>query len=269
MSRSRMREFVWAAAAVMICGLASCSDDDPQPQQLDQGVAVDVGTTSDLPPDPDKGSQPDLNPNIKCYTEWRSAISPQGSVTKGTVTTTQTSGVYTAQIDATAGGSVSGANNYPYIYISLKDGKRVDIDDFKAKNDTSWDIAFRRTVILINGGDSGAGKAAVSAVTATDLSQVTTIPAANTFVTDDYLDDKCVLVMDISGQYPATAIGGTKGWYKTESDAGMMPSFEPRDLVYVLKLANGTDHVKLKIVTYYDQSTKTSAWFTIKWSTIK
>lgn len=255
----------WVIGLAATVSLAACSDDGDQPKQLDQGTTDDVSVTVDLPPQPDLGVLPDLGQQTKCYSEWRDAISPQSSVTTGTVTTTQSSGINTTVLDASAGGSSSAAKMQPFVYISLKDGKRVDIDDYTAKTDTTWDIAFRRTVILINSGDSGAGQAAIAVISGTDLSQVTAVPAASSFKPDDYLDDNCTLVTDPIN-LPKTAINGGSGgtWY--DMNTGTMV-LSPRPEIYVIKRANGTDHVKLQITDY--KTGGTSGIFTVKWSELK
>lgn len=257
-------KITWIVGFTAALALNACSDDVEQ-QQLDQGTTDDLSVTVDLPPQPDLGVLADLPPQTKCYSEWRDAISPQKSATTGTVTTTATGGVNETVLDASAGGSSTAAKSKPFVYISLKDGKRVDIDDYAAKTDTTWDIAFRRTVILVNGGDSGDGQGSIAVISATDLSQVTAVPSASSFKTDDYLDDSCKLVTDPIG-LPKTAINGGSGgtWY--DMNTGTMV-LSPQPEIYVIKRANGTDHVKLQISEY--KTGGTSGIFTVKWSELK
>lgn len=62
-------------------------------------------------------------------------------------------------IDASAGG-VSASLDSPsnkYTYFNFKTGKVVELADSEAKNSMEWDIAFKRTSIILNSGVSGPG----------------------------------------------------------------------------------------------------------------
>ena len=64
--------------------------------------------------------------------------------------------VTTANVDARAGGLV-GAPDNPYIYIDLKTGMKVAVNDLDARMATTWDISLKRASVRMNGGDSGTG----------------------------------------------------------------------------------------------------------------
>jgi hypothetical protein len=248
--------------ALALC--AGCSDDSETKQdgstaKLDQSVIEDQGVT------PDQSQLPDLTlPDIgggTCEFEWQTAISPHKTVSTGAVATTDVGGgVKETTIDATAGGMGMAIHN-PFVYVSFTDGSKVEIDDFAARTDTTWDLALRRTIIRVNGGDSGAGQGAVSIVKNKTLADVTAVPAANTFKTDDFLDDNCVIQYNEINNIK-TAFGGDTGrWY--DFDTQNMKVL-PNDEVYVIKTATGS-HIKLKITSYYNAANE-GANFTVQWS---
>lgn len=45
-----------------------------------------------------------------------------------------------------------------FVYYSLASGDTVDISDSEAQGSTAWDVAFKRSVVVLNGGVSGPGE---------------------------------------------------------------------------------------------------------------
>jgi hypothetical protein len=252
-----------ACGGLLLC--AGCSDDNGGStkdaiQLSDQNVTQKDTGVPDLPPLPDLS---DLG-SSDCDFEWQNAVNPQQKVSTGAVSTTDLAGgVKETQVDATAGG-VSEAIKNPYVYISLKDGSKVAIDDFAARKDSTWDLALRRTIIRVNGGDSGPGKGAVAVLAGKTLDQVTAIPASSSFLTDDFIDDNCVIQYN-DAQYIKTAFGGQSGrWYDFDT-TNMKVQVRPD--TYVIRTASG-DHVKLVIKAYYDTAGE-GGHFTLDWSPLK
>jgi hypothetical protein len=244
-------------------GLPACSDDsdNSEPPPADAaGEAVDLDSP-DLPPSPDLGVLPDLPVQEACASEWRDAINPQSTVSEGAVTTTDLGdGVQQTTIDASAGG-MSQAHKNPYVYLSLADGSKVEIDDVAAKTSTAWDLAFKRSVIRVNGGDSGAGQGAVAIIAGTPLEQVTAIPDQSAFTTDDFLDESCNIERDPINNI-LTAFAGSDGvWYEYDTSAMKLT---PNPDTYVVRTADG-QHVKVYIDSYYS-SGGAGAHYTIRWS---
>lgn len=260
---------LWAMLT-MLAAMAGCSDDDDTNQQQPDGSPVLDGSAVDATlPDveifPDLGLLPDIGVTEPCESEWKDAINPQETVSAGAVTTEdQGNGIFKTTIDATAGG-MNEAHNNPFVYISLADGSKVEIDDMAARDSTAWDLGFRRTVIRVNGGDSGAGQGAVSILVGQTLDQVTGVPEQSTFATDDFLDDNCQVKTNPIGSIN-TAFGGVDGmWY--EFDTGSM-QVNPKPDTYVVRRADGS-HVKLYIDSYYSSTTPAEgANFTISWSAL-
>lgn len=252
------------AAAIALLAAAGCSDDTTETNP--DGAVADA-PAADSVAYPDLGGLPDLPVQGQCDSEWRDAISPQKSVSKGAVTTTVVGGVNQTEIDATAGG-MSSAHKNPWVYVSLRDGgKRVEIDDFAARTSTAWDLALRRSVIRINGGDSSkVGQGAVAIVISTTLDKVSSVPPSSQFAQDDFLDDKCAILRNPINNI-RTAFGGANGmWY--QYDTGQM-KLTPNPDSYVVRSGDGKQHFKLYINTYYDPSTGAGAHFNVSWSELK
>ena len=253
-------KFTALIALLVLLVSVSCSDDTSS--QKDASGSTDLSQDSKKA-SPDLGQLPDLGKKDPCDSEWRDAVNPQAMTTTGKVSTTTSGSINTTVADASAGG-MSGANKNPFVYLSLKDGSRVDLDDNAAKKSSAWDLALKRTVIRINGGDSGPGKGAVAIVTGKTLDQITALPAASSFSTDDFLDSSCTIKRNAINNI-WTAFGGSSGlWYDYSSGSHAV---KPKAATYVLRRAGG-EHVKLVIDSFYNSSNE-GGHFTIRWSVIK
>jgi len=128
--------------------------------------------------------------------------------------------------------------------------------------DNSWDIAFRGTTIIVNGGSAigitdepaRTGVAAVSIVSNT-LNAVTTIPTASTFK------------QDASNSYAIPTGSGT-GWYNYNSTTHLITPIAGK--VFVIKTHNGK-YAKMEILSYYKDApsnpsvTSLTRYFTFKY----
>ena len=124
-----------------------------------------------------------------------------------------------------------------------------------------WDIAFRGTKIIVNGGSliglneepSRKGVAAVSIVTGS-LSSITAIPAANTFVQDG----------DKTYSFPTS---GINLWYDYNATSHIISAKAGK--VYVVKTHDGK-YAKFEILSYYKDApsspdgTSLSRFYTFK-----
>src|SRR5687768_9023809 len=128
---------------LLITLLAACGGSDDNP-------AVDAAT-----PDSSNGCDPaTLLPN---------SYRPIPMVSTGAIAITTTGPTMAGTIDATAGGTANSADR-PYIYVDLKTGTRVDVDDLGARSSMAWDIMLKRSSVRSNGGDSGPGKRTIAVV---------------------------------------------------------------------------------------------------------
>jgi HmuY protein len=108
--------------------------------------------------------------------------------------------------------------------------------------DDSWDIAFRGTTIVVNGGTAigitdepaRTGSGAVSIVSNT-LDAITTIPTASTFVQDG------------TNTY-AIPTGSGNGWYNYNATNNLITPIAGK--VFVIKTHDGK-YAKMEIISYY------------------
>jgi hypothetical protein len=214
------------------------------------------------------GGDPDIVPvdgpaGCDPATALPSNYRPIPSVSTGMVTMSASSGDFL--IDATAGGSMVYGDN-PYIYVDLKTGTKVDINDIDARMSTAWDIALKRSSLRINGGDSGTGGRKLAIVPGTDLAAVTAPPTSG-YTVDDFADDDCTPIQLPAGE-PSSAFGF---WYNYVRIDPMDPESRnivvPKDEIYVLERPDGS-HTALKLKSYYDPMVPMmtrGAVYTVEW----
>lgn len=192
----------------------------------------DAGTPADMTP-----------PRPLC--ELPFDVRPIDTVSTGAVTVSESpagSGVWTAEVDATAGGSRDYGKN-PFIYLDLIGNKKVEIDDVAARKSSAWDIALKRWQIKINSGDSGPGGVLLSRVDNKTLADVKTAPTVG-FEQDLYFNDKCEAQLDPIGGL-ATLVSD---WYTYEMGTNRLI---PKTEVWVLKRRDGKGHIKVQLTGYY------------------
>lgn len=114
--------------------------------------------------------------------------------------------------------------------------------------DDSWDVAFRGTTIIVNGGSAigitdeptRTGNGAVSIVNNT-LDAVTTIPDVSSFV------------QDATNTY-AIPTGSGNGWYNYNSTTNLITPIAGK--VFVIKTHDGK-YAKMEIISYYKDAPAT------------
>src|SRR4051812_3361383 len=133
-----MKALSLSLLAAPVCALAvACGGDSPSDQ-------VDAAPLIDTPPG-----------GCDLATALPANYRPIPNVSSGTVAmSTMFPGTYL--VDATAGG-ISGSADNPYIYLDLKAGVKVAINDLDARSSMAWDVALKRASLRVNGGDSGGG----------------------------------------------------------------------------------------------------------------
>jgi hypothetical protein len=132
-----------------------------------------------------------------------------------------------------------------WVYVSFSQGKVITVSNFN--NDLSWDIAFHRTDVRLNGGASGKGKGAGLETNVSELNAVTVIPVSG-YITD-VMDNIHVSMM---GKEAAPKNLKLSNWI---TKSGMPPSYTVGKKVYVIRTAEGK-HVKIKFLTYVNADNK-------------
>jgi hypothetical protein len=228
----------------LICALlvtSACGDEGGGNTEVDAGVD---------PPMVD--AAPGCNPATVLPSNFR----PIALVSTGAVQVTTTTGVTSGTIDATAGGFMTAADR-PYLYVDLRTGMKVEVDDLAARTSTTWDVALKRASLRINGGDSGPGNRRLAVVQAATLGEVTAAPTSG-YVTDDFTTDACTLDKHPSGE-PMSAFGV---WYGYDDQThGLVPKPE----VYIIERDDGT-RTALRLVAYYDPAMPMrGAFYSVEW----
>lgn len=136
-----------------------------------------------------------------------------------------------------------------YIKFSFKEGAITDGDN--------WDVAFRGTTILVNGGTAtsddqptrtGSGAAYIATGTMSDITTVDT----GMFVQDDSEDGLAITT------------GSGNGWYNYNSSTHVISPIAGK--IIVVKTADGT-YAKMEILSYYknDDSSEGSQYYTFNY----
>lgn len=185
---------------------------------------------------------------------------PIAMASTGAVQVSTASGLTSGTIDATAGGLASSADR-PYIYVDLRSGVKVDVDDLAARSSSTWDIALKRSSLRINGGDSGAGKRRLAVVQATSMGEVTAAPASG-YTSDDFTTDDCMLD-SLPGGEPRSAFGE---WYDYDEQTHAVT---PKSEVYVVERDDGS-RTAFRIATYYGDTSMPmrGAFYGVEWKQI-
>lgn len=148
-------------------------------------------------------------------------------------------------IDSRAGG-LTPTQSYVYAKFGPNGLEKVALGDQAALDSMDWDIAFRRFVIRLNGGDSGPScNSAAKLAPGTSYDTVTTVPTGLTYETDNFLDraPTCTFIDDGSGlgTSPNTALADYYLYTTCVSMTGQVFIVQTHD----------NRHVKLLVTTYY------------------
>ena len=151
-----------------------------------------------------------------------------------------------ASCEKTGGEEVTGGNVKDYkfldatsytdwIYFSFSEDKIVEVSDYQ--NDLSWDIAFHRGDLRLNGGASGIGQGEAVNTQETDWNAVTEAPASG------YVKDE---IGTITTNFTGTGIETAEepfsqtlsGWITIDTSKPP-PKYTYHNYVYVVKTADG------------------------------
>lgn len=180
-----------------------------------------------------------------CSAALRQAIALIDQVTPGSVTLlSETAGELLLYIDASTGG-IGGQDIQPWVYLSLRTGKRVDLTDLEALNSTAWDLALKRATLRTNSGDSGPGMGGAIAVNQTFAMVSLSNALSLSLPVETWFDSECTLLTDAAGSVATTF----SGWNQyDEATHKLSPSPSP----YVVRGGDGTLY-KLAILDYYSK----------------
>ena len=152
-------------------------------------------------------------------------------------------------------GQVRGTDRYTL--FSLRTGEVVvGYDDAERADSAStlWDIGFRGTEVIVNGGASGPGSAA-AVVVAQPFAEVTDAVGPNVVYREDG-SATCPLVQTPVGPVPgrslAVCTGSGNGWYTyTPFPTGGGYILPTPGRTLLVRLADGSGYAKVRFLSYY------------------
>lgn len=148
----------------------------------------------------------------------------------------------TLYVNATAGGQ-DGAATHPWLFIALSTATKVEVNDLTSLQSLDWDLALKRALIYGNGGEGGPGQGA-SAFLDKDFASVTSADAAGVdFVSEDFFDDDCNAIVDLTGA-PSTSFST---WYNYDPATHVL---SPVAGTWLVRGATGK-LFKLRFKSYY------------------
>lgn len=185
---------------------------------------------------------------VPCADQAIMNLDLKSTVAPGVVVNTADGTGWRSTIDSRAG-ATSGLQSPPegYVYARFTDQglSKLPLTDMAALDSLDWDIAFRRFVVRINGGDSGPSCVAAQVIpNGTSYASITAVPSGLVLEGDDFYTDTCAFLNDGKGLMtsPNTYLSS---FYDYPAMCVKMTN-----LAYVLRLQDGR-HVKLTIDTYY------------------
>lgn len=190
-------------------------------------------------------------------------------VSDGAVENTTDGDDFVTTVDASAGGSQQAANN-PWVYLRFgpEGAERVDIDDETALTSMDWDLAAKRFVLRLNGGDSGASCVGGAAFTSHTYAELTEVPEGLEYSLDDFYTDDCSFVNDTSGLQQSPQVVLSPWW----SYPGCVAT---TGTPFLIQRADGSV-VKLVVEAYYGTGQEAcnatgtpgsdSAHYTFRWT---
>jgi len=129
--------------------------------------------------------------------------------------------------------TVDATDRENWAYLNLLEGKVVDIED--AATSLKWDLGFKRTAVIVNGGISGSGEAEAQAFDDISFEDVLEAPEG------DYVSDTDQIA----------TFARDDGWYTYTGPPNHWVL--PNDKVYVLRSAAG-NYAKLRFIGYYENN---------------
>jgi hypothetical protein len=155
-------------------------------------------------------------------------------------------------LDASFGGPANAAQT-SYAYLDLDTSTVLPLSDAEALTDAEWDVAFNRSLVRLNGGDSGPGQLSLARVDDTTWEDASAPTEPTPWAQDDVIDEQCERVTFGQG-FLATAFGQ---WYDYDFVTHEVSVIE--DTVFFVHDGASDTVTKLQIEAYED------GVYTIRW----
>lgn len=180
------------------------------------------------------------------------ALAPQSTPANAPVIQVTQDGAETLlTVDARLGGAAN-APSSSWVYVDLEGGEILPLSDEDAFNNSTWDIALKRSDIRLNSGNSGPqglmlGKKVLGGTSFADWAQ----PARNevTFVTESFVDEDACEILTYGRGSVKTAFAQ---WYEYDMSTHTLAPEE--DVAYAVYTGFAGNHriYKLQIRDYQD-----------------
>lgn len=164
---------------------------------------------------------------------------------KGDVTTAADGADFLTSVDASAGGYGNETKHaWTYVRFTAEGAEKVEIDDETALESLDWDMALRRFIIRLNGGDSGPGCVGAASFRNQTYEELTEIPEGVTYAEDEFYTDDCTIVNDSSGLENSPQVVMAPWWeYSTCVETTGTP--------FLIQSGSG-DVLKFVVESYYE-----------------
>jgi hypothetical protein len=151
----------------------------------------------------------------------------------------------TLYIDASVGG-VAGQETHPWVYVKLATGAAVAETDLTAFTSKAWDLAFKRSVIRTNSGDSGPGNGgAIRIALPWDAVDRSTL-GDKSLPVELWFEAECKIKLDATNNL-ITTFSDWSEYNQTSHVLSPAP-----DVVYITAGADGTLY-KVAVLDYYSK----------------
>ena len=179
-----------------------------------------------------------------CGAALRQSLSLVDQVSTAAVTVLSESGAErTLYIDASVGG-LSGQDSHPWVYVALATGQAVALTDLEALSSKAWDLAFKRSIVRTNSGDSGPGHGgAIRIALPWDQVDESTL-GKTTLPIESWFDADCQLTLD-SVMNLVTTFSGWSEYDETNHVLSAAPN-----VVFITAGADGSLY-KVALLDYY------------------
>jgi hypothetical protein len=231
-------KLVSVALASILASLVGCSSKPIEGEDGSGSGGAPLGTAGSASVDPTPSA---------CSAALRQSLSLVDEISTATVATLDDDGAErTLYIDASVGG-LDGQDTHPWVYVALGTGQAVAVTDLEALHSNAWDLAFKRSVVRTNSGDSGPGQGgAIRIALPWDEVDRTTL-GKKTLPAESWFDADCELTRDASMNLVTTF----SGWSEYD-EANHVLSAAP-DVVFITAAADATLY-KVAILDYYSTS---------------
>jgi hypothetical protein len=232
--KSRVLSFTLTAAVTLLggCSSKSLADDENAGGSGNTAGTNNSGGTA----------------NSGCSAALKQTLSLVDEVSTASVIVLEQNGSeQTLYVDGSVGG-IEGQDTHPWIYVSLATGQAVPETDVTAFSSTAWDLAFKRSVIRTNSGDSGPGHGgAIRIALPWDKVDTTTL-GSKSVPPELWFDPGCKIRLDATNNI-ITTFSDWSQYDETNHVVSPAP-----DVVYITAAADGSLY-KVALLDYYSKPT--------------